>query len=179
MIDNCGKSDLLVISHFDLMFNLDILSYIRNNFTADTGLIGTHKNGLIGIRRSAYKQFNTGLIGIGDLYTVPFPNAGKGVSRIYNANDPRCLPRESRIHGFDSLEMLELYMAAYGWKVIPLENEYMSFYRHFGTGACHPNFPHLHNLKTVTYNNPVRSGDIKNRMILLTNIMNQLGIKPI
>lgn len=63
MVNNCGTSKWCMLSHIDLVFNGDVLSWFRNRMADRVGIVGTHCPIML-VNREAYKEqgvnFNCG-----------------------------------------------------------------------------------------------------------------------
>lgn len=69
ILDNCGTSKWCILSHFDILFRNDIISWIRSKISDDVGVIGTHCP-MMTINREAYKTRSVGFANQGSQYDV-------------------------------------------------------------------------------------------------------------
>ena len=75
-----AKADLIFMCHLDVRFRGDWISHYREVFESDPkiGQVGTHRTGLVGYRREAYKEMK---IGFSDLSYM-------------HASSPKCFSRK-------------------------------------------------------------------------------------
>ncbi len=59
MLENCGKFQWCVISHFDMLFTGDVLSWMRSVMSDNTAIVGTHCP-IMAINRKLYKNRRVG-----------------------------------------------------------------------------------------------------------------------
>ncbi len=142
MLKNCGTEKWACLSHFDMWFKKDWLTYAREHTADDVALVGVHCPIML-INRDAYAQsvvkFNT----MDGFCAVPLTDSSRDW-KLRHRLDPRSaggLP----VRGFDTGELLELEMRSRGWKVHPLNvyNEEESteeghpWFKHIGGGGTH------------------------------------------
>ncbi len=148
MVNNCGTSKWVVISHFDIVFKKDFLGRMVQHMSDDVALIGQHC-AIMAVNREAYKQSRIKFRSMGGFVAQPIGD-GSGEYRVRHSRDPRVKEHDGSvtIRGFDIGQLLELEMRNMGWKVHPLtvwleEGDHHEWYDHHGGGGSHWGEPYL------------------------------------
>lgn len=115
MVQNIGHAPWVGISHFDIKFNGDYLSFVKAQM-ASASMIGNHHDGIVFVRREDYYRCQVGFCGID----------GLAFQRVHT--DAHIIPRNSP-HGntgecvlaMDVGELLALRMATLGLRHVWLQ----------------------------------------------------------
>ncbi len=140
MVNRIGVNRWVCISHFDMWFKKDWLTYARSHIADDVALIGVHCPIML-VNRKAYARSVVKFNMFSGYYAVPI-NDGSGHYKVRHELDPRA-KGGSPVRGFDNGEMLELEMRSKGWKVLPLNvfneepptEEGHAWFHHIGGGV--------------------------------------------
>ncbi len=132
MLENCGTAEWCLISHFDILWQTDLLKNMAQRITPQHGMFGKHDPMML-VRRAAYRQIRVPLRNVADYYAVPYGNR----YRIFHGSDRRRILREDSIYvgGFDVAELFEVMLPAYGWVHEALEEEFPAGVYHFRSGS--------------------------------------------
>ncbi len=138
MVKNCGTNKWVAISHFDLFFSADFLTFLRFKANLDVGMMG-HCCPFSMINRDAYAQSVFGFRTAGPFSAVTLPEQPDQFW-LYSINDERVVSHDSRSKvlrtSFDTGELLELELRTYGWKCEPMREIFNNYFYHF-SGAGH------------------------------------------
>jgi len=139
MVENCGKEDFMIISHFDIGFRADFLKYIKGVLKPEHGIIGDGWKGIVLLNRIAYRQCNVGFGSMTYFFAVPWPLPPYKY-KIRHYADPRCTDTSNPILGFDVMELLELNVAWLGWGFDPLGDKiFRQYFEHIRCGSWNTN----------------------------------------
>ena len=150
MIENCGTSEWVIISHFDIEFTGDVLSWFREAVGDKVGMIGEHLP-IMMVRRKAYRQCWMKFNSFSYFFYVPI-NDGSNEGKIRYVSDIRCTDKSMPVRGFDNGEMLEINMQTRGWKFIPLDDKVKAQMVHFNGGSGWHNYDNFKKYRDICKN---------------------------
>lgn len=135
MLDNCGMSQWCIISHFDIMWKLDMVQNMAGRLTPHVGMLGKHDPMML-VNREAWRNCRTPLSDFADFFAVP----GKDRWRVHHRFDRRAQAAIQNgvainVGGFDVAELLELTFAGHGWVCESLDEEFDAHLYHFRSGS--------------------------------------------
>uniref|UniRef100_A0A6M3L4L7 Glycosyltransferase n=1 Tax=viral metagenome TaxID=1070528 RepID=A0A6M3L4L7_9ZZZZ len=114
-MENCGTNRWAIFCHSDMFFLSDIITEFSNNLKDHMGMYGIWGH-CLAINREAYYKVGVGFASISNFRAVRLPDSYKGWDYIIrHASDPRCLPDSKIIYGWDTFQLMELFMIANGW----------------------------------------------------------------
>ncbi len=148
MVRNCGTEKWVALLHFDLFFSGDFLTHLRSMAGLSTGMLG-QQCPFVMVNRKAYEQSVFGFRTAGPFKAVTLPEQPDQFW-LYTDGDERMrnLDPRSRVltTSFDTGELLELELRTYGWRCVPMREQFGDYFYHFG-GAGHANDEQLVDLK--------------------------------
>jgi hypothetical protein len=139
MMRNCGDSEWVILSHFDILFKKDYIRYLRQQIQPDVGMIGTHTSGVMLINRMGFNQSLVGFEHIppDSCFANPCREGRLEQFHFRYYKDPRC-EQVIPIRGFDNGELLELFIQVAGWKFIEVgDNVRNDHFIHIASGSGH------------------------------------------
>jgi len=107
-MNNCGDSDWVVLSHFDIFFKKDVLSFMSSQIQHDTGVVGRHAYGIMFINREAFRQSFVGFRTMAGFHLVLDPGKVGGEFYKVRINKDGTVDGKKLIEGFDCFELFEL-----------------------------------------------------------------------
>ncbi len=132
VLENCGKKQFVVLSHFDTFFVRDFLTCLRRMVTQNTGMLGQHCPFML-LNREACTRTRAGFSYMGSLYAQPMPHQ-PNQCYIYHHGDPR-INSNAMLSGFDVGEWLELEMRWLGYDCNPMRDRFDEHFYHFIGGS--------------------------------------------
>lgn len=131
-VGNCGVNKFVVLSHFDIVFLQDFLSYLRSRATHRTGMLGQHCPFML-LNRDAFSQSCFKFRAEGPFKAI----INKQVPREFNLYHPADtrVTDDALQTGFDTGELLELELRTMGWECDPLRSEFDRHFYHFSGGG--------------------------------------------
>lgn len=137
LMDNCGASKWVVLSHFDMYFKLDFLSNMKrriNDNNPRQAMLGQHCP-IMMLNREAYRESWIKFKDVAPFFAVMIDRDPKNQAKLRFGNDKRIGGQVIPIVGFDVGELLELELRIRGWEVEPLQEEFDAHFHHFGGGG--------------------------------------------
>lgn len=104
MVNNCVTSDWFGISHYDIVFKGDFISWVRQ-YTPLYSIIGDHHDGIVFVNYEDYQKCGVGFLTASDICTIP---AGNDI-RVVPTNYPHA-EHGRRLLYLDVGELLSIRM---------------------------------------------------------------------
>lgn len=139
VMNNCGDSEWVVLSHFDVLFRKDYVNWLRQKIKPSIGMIGVHTSGIMLINRTGFKQSLIGFEHIppDSCFANQCQEGRLEQFHFRYYKDPRC-QQIIPIRGFDNGELLELFIQIAGWEFLPVDESTVSeYFYHIASASGH------------------------------------------